>query len=293
MQITKAMRKIPWVAIMFLAPAIIAFLMFKYYPLVQAVYMGFFNYSIMDPPGKFVGLDNYIQLLQSTLFWSAAYNTIVFFLLYLLMTFWIPIVQAMFLNEIHRPKLNLFFRFMYLVPSAVPAVAGVLLWKWIYNPDYGLANFWLAKIGLGPFYWLNDPSMVKVAIVIPSMVGGGIGVLLYYSALRGIPKELTEAARIDGAGPWRCMRYINLPHLKFLIVIQFVLFLATMLLIFDGIYVMTGGGPANSTRVIAMLIYDMAFGQYRFGEASAISFMLFIVIVTIAFVQLKIEKSSK
>ena len=279
-----------WTAAAFLAPAIAAFLLFKYVPLVQAVYMSFFDYQVMNPPGKFVFLHNYALLFQSTLFWTTVYNTFVFYLLYLALTFWVPIVQALFLNEIRTA--NALFRFLYLVPSAVPGIAGFVLWKWIYHPDYGLLNAILGDFGLGPYGWLNDPDMAKVSIVLPGILGGGLGVLIYYSALQGIPRELAEAAKIDGAGPWQRLRWIALPGLKFIIGIQFVSFTAGVFLTFDPMYVMTGGGPVNSTRVMSMMVFDSAFKEYRFGMAGAVSFMMFIIVGLITYLQLRLSRQS-
>lgn len=283
-------RKMPWVAILFMTPAVIAFVMFKYYPLLQAVFMSFFDYKLMDPPGKWVGIGNYTLLFKSSLFWTALRNTFAFAGLYIGLTFWIPILQALLLNEIRRG--NMAFRFLYLVPTAIPSVAGYVLWKWIYNPDYGLLNGVLGRIGLGPYGWLNDPSTAKLAIVLPGMLGGGIAILLYFSALRGIPQEIVEAAKIDGAGPWQRMRKVIFPGLRFIIGIQFISFLSGVFLTFDPMYVMTGGGPVDSTRVLSMIVYDSAFKEYRFGLAGAVSLIMFTIIAVVTYAQLKLSRSS-
>ncbi len=262
--------------------------MFKYIPLLRAVYMSFFDYSLMNPPGNFLGLGNYVLLFKSSVFWTAFGNTLAFSALYIGLTFWVPIVQALFLNEIHRN--NSLFRVLYLLPAAVPAVAGLVLWKWIYNPDYGLLNEWLALVGLGPYNWLSDPAIAKLAIVIPSMLGGGINVLIYYSALRSIPEETVEAAKIDGANPWQRILSVIFPGLRFIIGIQFVAFIAAVFLSFEPMYIMTGGGPVDSTRVLTMLVFDYAFQSYRFGLAGAISFIMFLLIAAITIVQLRLSK---
>jgi len=282
-------RKFPWTATLFLLPTVLAFLLFKYYPLGQAVFMSFFNYQVMNPPGPFVGFGNYALLLKSSYFWHAFRNTFVFAGLYIGMTFWVPILQALLLNEIKR--FNLVLRFIYLVPVSVPSVAVYILWKWIYSPDYGLLNDLLGRFGLGPYGWLSDPSMAKFSIVLPGMLGGGISVLLYYSALQGISQEMVEAAKIDGAGPWQRMRRIILPGLGFIIGIQFIAFLASVFLTFDPMYVMTGGGPVNSTRVLSMLVYDSAFKEYRFGTAGAVSMIMFVVIGVVTYFQLKYSRT--
>ncbi|HEY0828163.1 MAG TPA: sugar ABC transporter permease [Bacilli bacterium] len=283
-------RKIPWTAVIFVMPSVAAFLLFKYYPFFQVFYMSLFDYKLVDGPGRFLGLDNYVLLLKSTTFWIAVYNTFAFFILTLVFVFWVPIVQALFLNEIHR--WNRFYRFMFLVPTAVPTIAGIILMKWIYNPDYGLLNGLLSKVGLGPYGWLSDPHMVKYAIVVPGIFGGGLGLLLYYSALQGISKEIIEAAQVDGAGPWHRMRMILLPNLKFIIMIQFMLTLAITFLTFEHILVYTGGGPINSTRVIGLMVYETAFKEYRYGISGAISVIIFLIVGIITYFQLKLSKVS-
>lgn len=276
--------------IAFVAPAIAAFLLFKYIPLGHAFWMSLFDYKIMDPPGLFVGFRHYAQLLTSASFWKIFTNTLIFFLLYLALTFWIPIVQALFLNEIKRA--NRLYRVLYLAPTAVPAVAGFILWKWMYNPDFGLLNYWLSGLSLGPFNWLNDPQFVKIAIVFPGMLGGGISLLIYFSALQGISPELMEAARIDGAGPWRVMSRIMLPGIRFVIGIQFVAFVSGSFLIFDPMYVMTAGGPMNESKVLTMLVYESAFTELRFGVAGAISCIMFVVVGLMTYAQLRLSKES-
>ncbi|WP_260405438.1 carbohydrate ABC transporter permease [Paenibacillus sp. 598K] len=282
------MSNIRWIAVLFLLPSVLCYLLFKYYPLLSMVYISFFRYSIVNPPGEFVGLANYIEFLSSSTFWQAVYNTFVFFALYLGLTFWLPIVQALLLSDIRKG--NAFFRFMYQLPTVMPAVAGVLVWKWMYNPDYGLLNYWLSFVGLGPYMWLNDMSMTKFAIVLPAVfAGGGVSLLLYFSAIRSIPAEILEAAKVDGAGPWRRMWTILLPNMRFIILIQFIAFMTGILLAYDNIYVMTQGGPAGSTTVVSMLVVNTAFQQSRFGISGAMSLFMFVLIALLTIVQNKIS----
>jgi len=282
------MTNVRWIAVLFLLPSVLCYLLFKYYPLLSMVYISFFRYSIVNPPGEFVGLANYIEFLSSSTFWQAVYNTFVFFALYLGLTFWLPIVQALLLSDIRKG--NAFFRFMYQLPTVMPAVAGVLVWKWMYNPDYGLLNYWLSFVGLGPYMWLNDMSMTKFAIVLPAVfAGGGVSLLLYFSAIRSIPAEMLEAAKVDGAGPWRRMWTILLPNMRFIILIQFIAFMTGILLAYDNIYVMTQGGPAGSTTVVSMLVVNTAFQQSRFGISGAMSLFMFVVIALLTVIQNKIS----
>lgn len=252
------------------------------------VYISLFDYSIVNPPGKFAGLSNYTSFLTSATFWDAVSNTFVFFVLYLVLTFWVPVIQALLLSEIRKG--NALFRFLYQLPTIMPMVAGVLIWKWMYNPDFGLLNYWLSFVGLGPYLWLNDLSITKLAIVLPAFfAGSGISLLLYYSAIRSVPTEILEAAKMDGAGPWKRLWTMLLPNIKFIIIIQFVTFMSSILLAYDNIYIMTQGGPAGSTTVVAMLIVNTAFQQSRFGVSAAMSAFMFVVIALLTIVQNKIS----
>ncbi|REE87482.1 multiple sugar transport system permease protein [Paenibacillus taihuensis] len=279
---------IRWMPVLFLFPSVLCYVLFKYYPLLNMIYVSFFRYSIVNPPGVFVGFSNYTEFLSSATFWQAVSNTFVFFALYLGLTFWIPIVQALLLSDIRRA--NAFFRFMYQLPTIVPAVAGILVWKWMYNPDFGLLNYWLHFVGLGPYLWLNDLNMTKLAIVLPAVfAGNGISLLLYYSAIKSVPTEILEAAKVDGAGPWRRIWTMLLPNIRFIIVIQFVAFMSGVLLAYDNIYVMTQGGPAGSTTVVSMLVVNTAFQQSRFGISGAMSMFMFIIIALLTVLQNKIS----
>lgn len=285
----RARMNIRWTPILFLLPSVIVFLVFKYYLIVQAVYISLFNYDIVYPPGRFVGLDNYWEFLRTSTFWTAMKNTFVFFLLSVALTFWVPIVQALFLSQIKRA--NAVYRFLYQIPSVLPLVAGTLLWKWMYNPDRGLFNYLLGKIGLGPYDWLNDMSMTKFAIVLPGFfASGGVAVLLYYAAIKSISSEIFESAKIDGCSPWDRMRLIILPNIQFVIMIQFIGFMSGVLLAFDNIYVMTQGGPADASLVVALLIQRSAFVQSRFGISSALSFFMFVVIALLTIVQFRLQR---
>lgn len=296
--VTEAVRAKPvrrlhgwWMPIAFLLPSLVSFALFKYYPLFKLFYMSFFAYQVANPPGDFVGFHNYSEFLGTDSFMLALRNTFVFALLFLAMTFWVPIVQALLLGEIGRG--NSTFRFLYQIPSIVPYVVTVLVWKWMYNPDFGLLNYYLGKLGLGPYLWLNNIHMTKFAIVLPSLVATqGISVLLYYSAIRGIPQDMLEAAKVDGAGPWKRITALLLPNMRFIIFIQFVGFLTGALLIFDPIYVMTQGGPAESTTTVSLHIYNTAFYQYRFGVSAAISVVMFAITGLITYAQLRLSKGT-
>ncbi|SFB58063.1 multiple sugar transport system permease protein [Cohnella sp. OV330] len=281
--------RIRWTPVLFLLPSVIVFVVFKYYLIFSAVYISLFNYDIVNPPGRFAGLENYFVFLKTSTFWLALKNTFIIFLLSVALTFWVPIVQALFLSEIRRA--NAVYRVLYQIPSILPVVAGALLWKWMYNPDSGLFNYLLGKIGLGPYGWLNDIAMTKFAIVLPGFfASGGIGVLLYYAAIKSIPSELFESAKIDGCGPWRRILFLVLPNIRFVILIQFISFMSGALLAFDNIFILTKGGPADASLVVSLLIQRSAFEQSNFGMSAALSFFMFLVIAALTVIQFKLQR---
>jgi multiple sugar transport system permease protein len=277
-----------WIAFLFTLPAIIAFILFKYYPMAQAFYMSLFNYKVAHPPGIFVGLSNYIHAFKDPLNAKVWSNNIILFLWNLALGFWVPLVQAILLDEVRR--LKTFYRVAYLLPSIIPAVASAVIWKWIYNPDWGLLNNIFERIGLPPQGWLNDPNQVKFSIMLPLILGGGLSIFIYLSALQGVPLHLYESADLDGASIWAKLRHITIPSILPIIGLNFILTLTSAFQIFDQIYIMTLGGPADASRVIALNIYYYAFERIQMGYASAMSILLFLVTFVLVAIQLRLTR---
>jgi multiple sugar transport system permease protein len=256
--------------------------------MIQAVYMSFFDYKVATPPGTFVGFDNYTHAFRDPLNAQVWGNNIILFAWGLILGFWVPMVQAMLLNEMRRGKT--FFRVAYLLPSIVPAVAAAVIWKWIFNPDWGMLNAILERIGLQPLGWLSDPGMSKFSLALPALLGGGLGIFIYLSALQGIPDHLYEAAEMDGATVLQKIRYVTIPGIRPIIAIQLILALSAAFQVFDNVYIMTQVGPADSTRVIALNIYYYAFERIQMGYAAAMSVLLFLVTFVVVAVQLRVSR---
>jgi len=279
-------RLLPW---MFVLPSFSGLLLFKYYPLMRSLFMGLFDWNILEPPGVFVGLRNYARMFFSSFFLDSLWNTVVIWLMSMLFAFWVPVVQAVFLNEI-RGKSQGVFKVLYLVPMVVPGVSSILLWKWIYNPEYGLANQLLGALGLPGLMWLNDISTAKLALTLPGLIGGSTAVIIYLATIQGIPQEMYEAASLDGANFLQRALRLTLPNMKGIIEIQLVLSLSTALQLFDGPYMMTGGGPAGSTTTLAIRIYNLAFSDNDFGMASAMAAFIFTVTILLVGAQLMLRR---
>lgn len=278
-------RVLPW---LFIAPALLSITLLKYYPIVQSFYMSLHEYNLVQPPGKFVGWGNYKSLFEIGFFWTSWRNTFVYLILTLLIAFIPPILQAVFLNEIKR--FGRLFRAIYILPVVIPISVTVILWKWIWHPDYGLANVVTRFLGFGEYSWLNDLHLAKFALVFPGFLGGGIAVFIYLAAIQGIPEEIFEAATLDGAGRWRKVTRIIVPNISFVIFIQLIFTVIGVLQILDLPFQMTHGGPANATSSVALGIYDYAEKNMDYGAATASSFVLMFVILLITVVQLLLNK---
>lgn len=275
---------------LFLLPGILATIWLRYYPIAKVFFMSMFNYDVIDPPGTFIGFQNYTNLFSSSLYWGAWKNTFIFLGLTLVFVFWVPLVQAIFLNELNRGRK--LFTTIYLVTTLIPMSVNVIVWKFIWHPDYGFANEIFKFFGGSAQLWLSNPDLTKVAIIFPGIVGGGVGVLLYLTAIQGISGDIYEAASIDGCTGFAKIFYIVLPNIKFIVMIQFILACITAMQILDVPYQYASGGPAGSSTSMGIYIYDAVYKDLSYGKASAASVTLFIVIAIIAMIQMKLDKMS-
>lgn len=203
----------------------------------------------------------------------------------ILLGFWVPIVQALLLNETTKGKGLL--RYLYVLPAAVPSVAGLAIWRYIWNPEAGLANVLVNALGIPDQAWLLDENLIKLTLRLPGLLGGGIGMLIYLVAINNVSDELYEAAKIDGASNFRCVFSITLPNIKGIIGIQLLLSLSSSLLAFDDVYIMTGasGGPGGSASTLVFGIYMRAYDQLQYGQAMAMSCI--VLVLTLIFVGVK------
>ncbi|MFI3172175.1 MAG: sugar ABC transporter permease [Eubacteriales bacterium] len=274
----------------FLIPGIIATIWLRYYPIAKVFYMSLFNYNAINPPGTFVGLDNYKNLFNTSAYWDAWQNTFIFLLLNIVLIFWVPLVQAIFLNEIVRGRK--IFTTIYLTTTLIPMSINVIIWKYIWHPDYGLANEIFKFFGGDAQLWLSDPSLTKFAIIFPGIVGGGVGVLLYLAAIQGISSDIYEAASLDGCTGFSKIRFIVLPNIRFIIIIQLILACITSMQILDVPFQYTSGGPNGASTSMGIFIYDSIYTTLSYGKAAAASVTLLIVIAIIAAIQIKLDQSN-
>ncbi len=276
-------------AILFMLPGIIATIWLRYYPIGKAFYMSMFDYDPVTPPGVFVGFKNFLNLFKTEFYWEAWWNTFIFLGITLVLVFWVPLVQAIFLNEIMRGKK--LFTTIYLITALIPMSVNVIIWKWIWDPQYGLANQIFQFFGGSAQLWLSNPDLTKFCIVFPGIVGGGVNVLLYLAAIQGIPPQIYEAAALDGCVGWQKIRYIVLPNLRFIIVIQLILTCISGMQVLDIPFQFASGGPSGASTSMGIYIYNSVYTDLSYGKSAAASVILFLVIALLTVLEMRLDRS--
>jgi multiple sugar transport system permease protein len=274
----------------FLAPFLVLYLLFVIGPTIYAFILSLFNGSLVKPGlGSWAGLGNYAEAVQSSDFWSSLWHTIYFTLLTTPPLVILAFLFALLADRAVRGRA--FFRVAFFLPYVLPSAVMALIWIWIYTPALGLAEAWLSAIGITAPSWLGDPNWAMPSVAIATVWWTlGFNFVLYLAGLQDIPRDLYEAASIDGAGPVQQIRRITIPLLGRTTTLVIVLQVIASLKIFDQIYIMTSGGPNFSTIPSLEYIYDQSFTNLRIGYGSAVSMLLFFVILAVSFVWLAIVR---
>lgn len=267
-------------AYLFLLPNISGFLLFTFIPVFASLLLSFSDWDLLTPM-RFVGLRNYVQLVYDPLFWKYLYNTI-FLLLSLPFTMIGSLLLALVMNK--KAKGIVVFRTIYFLPTISSGVALFLLWRNIYNPDFGMINLLLKQLKINGPQWLSSVTWVKPALILMNIwIGvGGYSMILYLAGLQGISKEYYDAAQIDGSSQWQQFIHITLPLLT-----PTTFFILTTGLIsnfqsgFDAIYIMTGGGPAGASTTLTYYIWQNGFQWFKMGYAAALAWMLFLLVLCV------------
>lgn len=285
-------RRIRWSeqgsAYLFLLPALFIFGLFAWFPILRTIIFSFQNVSL-NGESTWIGLDNFQTMFIDPAFGIAWRNSFLFASLSIGMGFFVPIFVAIMVNEIRRAKG--FFRLVYFLPTVIPATVALLIWRLIYAPDNGFLNAILRLVGISPQAWLQDPRLVKPALIlILTWANFGTTLLIYLAALHDLPSEYYEAAELAGANPFQRILHITLPHLYQTMVTTFVLQIIFVVQIFTEPFLLTNGGPANSTLTPVLVIYRKAFDNGNFGLASAWSVSLLVILGVFSIVYLKITR---
>lgn len=279
----RAARRRDLLGLAFCAPAILGLLIFMAYPVLASLYYSFTRYSVMRPP-VWVGGSNYAALAHDELFFKSLANTAYYAALAVPLGIVVALGLALLLNL--KVRGQALYRTFFFVPSIVPLVASSVLWIWLFNPQNGAINALLrplcAALGLGePPGWFADPAWAKPAIVLWSLWGVGGSMVIFLAALQDVPRELHEAAEVDGARAWHRLRHITLPFIS-----PQILFVAIMGLIgafqfFTPAMVMTQGtgGPVDATLFYSMYLFNVAFADFKMGYACALAWILFLLIL--------------
>ena len=259
-----------------LCAALVVFAGFSWYPIVRGVLLSFQQVNFITAP-TWVGLENFQKLFADPQFWDAWVNTLLFTGLALVFGFAVPFAVAVLLNELRHGKA--YFRLVVYLPVMLPPVVVALLWKWFYDPGPGLFNTALHSVGLPGLSWLDSPATAMLSLVLVSTWANmGSATLIYLAALQTIPGDLYEAAELDGASLWRRLWHVTIPQTRFALLVMLLLQIVATMQVFTEPYIMTGGGPGDSTVTVLLLLYKYAFQYNDFGTASAMSLLLFVVL---------------
>lgn len=267
------------------APFLIFYVLFLIGPTVYGIVMSFFNSSLQHSGlGGFAGPDNYTQALTSSDFWQSMWHTVLFTLMTTPPLVAIALMLAVFTDRLARGRW--FFRLVFFAPYVVPSAAMALIWTWLYTPEIGLWDSWLSAVGISdPPNWLGDPSWAMASVALATVWWTlGFNFVLYLAGLQEIPRNLYEAAAVDGASRWHQLRRITIPLLNRTTALVLVLQIIASLKIFDQIFLMTAGGPNYATRPLLEYVYDIGFTDFRTGYAAAASMLYFLVILAVSLV---------
>lgn len=277
----------------FASPWIIGFLAFTVYPFFGSLYLSMTEYDLFSSP-KWVGFQNYEGILADDRFYKSLGNTLFMAFISVPITLSISLLIAVLLN--FKVKGINYYRTIFYLPSVIPIVASALLWTWMLNPDFGLINMVLRTLGLPDPAWLLDPRYTKPSLILMSLWGSGAGALIFLAALQGVPKQYYEAAQVDGANWWYRFWKITIPALSPIILFQLIMGLIGAFQIFTESYILAGGkvgggnslgGPEQSLLFYAVNLYQEAFVFLKMGYASALAWILFIIVLLITFILLK------
>ncbi|MFT3888766.1 MAG: sugar ABC transporter permease [Arachnia sp.] len=264
--------------VIFALPAILGFVIFTVGPMIASLVFSFTDWRIGDQP-SFVGVDNYVQMAEDPLFWKSltvtTYYTIGAVPLGLIVAF----LVAMLVNSGFR--FQSLWRTIYYLPTLVPAIANAVLWIWIFNPDFGLLNTLLRSAGLPESQWIYAEETAVPSLIIMSTWGFGNGMVIFLAGLQGVPRQLYEAVGIDGGGTWAKFRHVTWPYMTPVIFYNLVTGMIGTFQVFNQAYVMTEGGPNNATLFYIYYLYTQAFTDAEMGYASALAWVLFIIVLVV------------
>jgi multiple sugar transport system permease protein len=281
----------------FVAPALIAIGVFFVVPVAGALLMSFTDfdlYALADLGNlRFIGLDNYVLLLQTPLFWQAMLNTFYFVVLGVPLSIGTSLGAALLLHS-RFTRFKAFYRTACFAPVVTTLVAVAVVWRYLLHTKYGWLNYALGAFGIGPIDWLGDPHWAMPSIVLLSVWKNfGYNMIIFLAALQAVPPDLYEAARIDGASAWRQLRDVTLPSIAPVLLMVSILSIAGHFQLFAEPYVMTQGGPAQRTITVLYFMYEEGFKWWSLGSASAVAFVLFVIMLAVTLLQMRAARQAE
>jgi multiple sugar transport system permease protein len=274
---------------LYLLPTIVGLILFSAGAVAVSLFISFTQWDVVSPP-EWVWFYNYLSLWHSDLFWEVFRNTLYFIVLAVPLSVVCSLALALLVNT--GLKGVTFFRTAYFLPVVSSMIAVALVWSWIFNPEYGLLNYLLRLLfGVHGPAWLDSTAWALPAMVIVTVWKGlGYSMVIFLAGLQNIPQELYNAATIDGAGVWKRFRHITLPMLSPTTFFILVITLINSFQVFEQTYVLTKGGPANSTLTLSYFIYQNAFQFFQMGKAAALAYVLFAIIFAVTLIQFRVQK---
>ena len=273
----------------FVTPAAAIILLFGAVPIVWSAIMSFQQSNLLSPSTPYVGLRNYRAMLHDPVVGQAIGHTIVYTALFVPGTMLVGLFLAVAMNR--KIRFISLYRTAAYATMAISTISEAIVFIWLFDPSYGLVNYFFSLIGIPQQQFLNSPSQALYVIVVMTIWGwSGFAVVIYLAALQGIPAELIDAAATDGAGRWTTFRRITLPLLSPASLFLAIWLTINALQLFDEVYLSTQGGPLNATTVLVYYLYEQAFVNFNFGYASAIAYFLFLIIIVITAIQFRVGR---
>ncbi len=278
----------------FIAPALIVLSVFFFLPVLGALLMSLTDYDLYALSDwhnlRFIGLENYVRLLHDPLFWKALGNTVYFVALGVPLSIGVSLGTALLVNA-RLARWRGLFRTVFFAPVVTTLVAVAVVWRYIFHTRYGFLNYALGGLGIAPIDWMGDPHWAMPAIVILAVWKNfGYNMIILLAALQNIPEEHYEAARIDGASSWQVLRHITLPALRPVMLLVSILTMTGYFQLFAEPYVMTQGGPLQSTLSVLYFMFEEGFKWWNLGRASAVAFLLFVLMFVVTVLQLRLGR---
>ncbi|MYD09768.1 MAG: sugar ABC transporter permease [Chloroflexi bacterium] len=275
-----------FVAFLFLLVPVLLLAALKIWPVFYNLYLSFTRYELFEPP-RFVGLKNYKYVFNNKVAFQSIINTLLFTIEAVPLGTALALIIAKLLDQSIRGRV--FLRTLYYLPVVSSVVVSAMIWRWIYSPQHGLLNYFLGIVGIPPQHWLNDPNLALISLVVVTIWGSiGSNMVIFLAGLQDIPRDVIEAARVDGASPVQSFLRITVPLMRPVILFVVVTFTISIFRNFGLIFMLTQGGPFNRTNTMVWEVYQNVFGYLRLGRGAAISVVMLVIVLILTLISFRV-----